>query len=63
MVTTNPFENCPRSMSDILPMLAALLGLVVGVKSRYLPASGPVALALQAFPLVGYYLAIFHCHS
>ncbi len=50
-------------MSDFLPVLAALFGLLVGVKSRFLPASGPVAVALQAFPLVGYYLAIFHCHS
>jgi hypothetical protein len=50
-------------MSEILPAVLALLGILVGVKSRYLSASGLVALELQAFPLVGYYLALFYCHS
>ena len=49
-------------MSDFLPGILAMLGILVGVKA-HLPPSGPVALAVQAFPLIGYYLALFHCHS
>ncbi len=50
-------------MTDFLPFPAALLGILVGVKARSLPPSGPVALAVQDFPLAGYYFTLYHCHA
>ena len=58
-----PIETVNKDMNDFLPVLAALLGVLIGVQSRRLPKSAGVALALQAFPLTGYYFALFHCHT
>jgi hypothetical protein len=46
---------------DMLPLILAVLGVIAGIGTRHLPASGVVALSLQAIPPIGYYCLTVFC--
>ncbi len=48
-------------MDEYLIVLAGLIGVVAALFLHRLPSSGPVALMIQGFPLVGFYKILTFC--